>query len=344
MKICWGTKPVGNTTGNHVGYDTTNLRLMKHLSRYAELSESAKIAIHYCHPLFFRPIKNKINIIFTMFEAENAEYFFPEAFEQAEMILTPTNFCREVFEKITTKKVMVVPLGVNHKDFFYRKRQWQPERGQKFRWLFYGAPNPRKYSVIEKIYSYLFKEWDMVELYIKTTGVDMENGIKQLESSGVNFKNEEGVIKSDNWYFDNRFLPVSEVVKLMHSAHGGLCLHMGEGFGANALEMMSTGLPIVISDYSGTKDFANAKNAFPVKTIKIRTSAIFGPNQDSSSMIPVYAGFPDEMDALTKIKDVMADYKAAQKIGLRASNDASRFSWDNSARTLLRVIKALDTP
>ena len=344
MKICWGTKPVGNVRGNHVGYDTTNERLMKAVSGYAEITDSAKVAVHYCHPLYFKPIEGKKNIIFTMFEAENAEYFFPQAFEKADMIFTPTKFCQEVFEKITNKKVEVIPLGVNNKKFKYKRRDWDASKSQKFRWLFYGAPNPRKYSILEKIYSYLFSGWDLVELYIKTTGQDMATGIQQLSDSGIKFEEKDGVVRSENWIFDNRFLPVEDVVDLMHSAHGGLCLHMGEGFGANALEMMSTGLPIVISDYSGTKDFCNEKNSYPVKTIRIKTSAIFGPSEDASSMIPVYAGFPDEMDALSKIKDVMIDYKRAQKVGLLASNSASQFNWEASARKLVNLVRALDTP
>jgi glycosyltransferase involved in cell wall biosynthesis len=279
-----------------------------------------------------------------MFEADNAEYFFPEAFDQAEAIFTPTNFCKDSFVKITNKKVYVVPLGVNHKKFKFKRREWRPDKGEKFRWIFYGAPNPRKYSILEKVYSYLFKDWDMVELYIKTTGVPIESGIRELQKSGIDFHEDNGVVTSENWIFDNRYLPVDEVVKLMHSAHGGLCLHMGEGFGANALEMMSTGLPIVISDYSGTKDFANEKNAYPVKTVTIKTSAIFGPGHSSESTIPVYAGFPDEMDALTKIKEVMTNYNQAIKKGEFASQAAGEFSWDNSARKLLAAIKTLDTP
>lgn len=344
MKICWGTKPSGTARGNHVGYDTTNDRLMRAVSRYAELSDSARVAVHYCHPLYFKPVEGKRNIIFTMFEAENAEYFFPEAFSQADMIFTPTKFCQDVFEKITDKRVVVIPLGVNNKKFKFKQRHWQPDKGQRFRWLFYGAPNPRKYSILEKLYSYLFRGWDVVELYIKTTGVNMEVGMDELKNSGVDFVENDGVITSENWTFDNRYLPVDEVVDLMHSAHGGLCLHMGEGFGANALEMMSTGLPIVISDYSGTKDFCDNRNSYPVKTIKIRTSALFGPSQDATSIIPVYTGFPDEMDALTKIKDVMVDYNKALKIGRNASNTASQFSWDNSAKKLIGAVKALDTP
>lgn len=344
MKICWGVKPLGNTRGNHVGYDTTNERLMRAVSRYAEITDSAKIAVHYCHPLYFKPIDGKKNIIFTMFEADNADYFFPEAFDRAEGIVTPTNFCKDAFIKITDKRVFVVPLGVNNKQFRYKRRQWLPHKGQKFRWLFYGAPNPRKYSILEKVYSYLFKDWDMVELYIKTTGVQIENGVRELEKAGIEFSEKDGVVVSDNWIFDNRYLPVEEVINIMHSSHGGLCLHMGEGFGANALEMMSTGLPIVISDYSGTKDFANEKNSYPVKTVTIKTSAIFGPSDKSESVIPVYAGFPDEMDALTKIKDVMTDYNQALSKGLFASQTAGEFNWDQSAKKLIKAAKAIDTP
>lgn len=59
-------------------------------------------------------------------------------------------------------------------------------------------------------------------------------------------------------------LPREEILSLIRSADCFVSLHRTEGFGRGPAEAMLLGKPVVLTDYSGTTDFANQNCALPV--------------------------------------------------------------------------------
>lgn len=347
MKIHW-VNPYNkdHAIGNHAGYVLANKRLMDAVGEIAELDEDAAIAVHFYHPLWFKAIKGKVNVLYTMCESEDEEYFFPNLEGTCDLILTPSEFCRDILKKATSIPVKVVPLGVDSSIFKYQKRKWSPEKGDKFRWLFLGAPNMRKYSIMDEVFSlYISKMPEEFELYVKTTGADIEGGIRELrrKGSGRLVDIDGDVFRHGNCIIDNRFLKTEELVQLIHSSHAMLALHMGEGWGQNVLEGMATGVPVVVSDYSGTRDFANSRNAYPVE-VELKETEIARGLISEEETVKMMAAVPDVKDTLDAMFDIISDYKKATKKGKAASMVGREFSWKNSARKLLRAVGELDSP
>tara|TARA_Y100000385_G_scaffold288309_1_gene354602 strand:- start:135 stop:1181 length:1047 start_codon:yes stop_codon:yes gene_type:complete len=347
MKIHW-VNPYNkeHVIGNHAGYVLANKRLMDAVGEVVELDDKAEVALHFYHPLWFKAIEGKVNVLYTMCESEDEEYFFPDLAGKCDLILTPSEFCRDILSRATSIPIRVVPLGVDKRVFKYKKRKWRPERGEKFRWLFLGAPNMRKYSIMDEIFEmYLSKMPDDMELYVKTTGADIEGGIRELrkKSSYRTIDLDGELFRHNNCIIDNRFLETEELVKLIHSSHGMLALHMGEGWGQNVIECMATGLPVVVSDYSGTRDFANENNAYPVG-VELRETEIDRGLISVEETVKMRSAVPDIRQTLDAMFCVISDYKTATKKAKAASLVGNKFSWENSARKLARVVSELDSP
>jgi len=315
--------------------------MMKALGQICELDEEAEIAVHFLAPLWFSPIEGKKNVLFTMFESEDDDYYLDMP-DGCDLIVTPSEFCRGIFERITDVPIQVCNLGVDPKVFKYKKRKI-PEAGEKFRWLFLGAPNARKYSILEEVHRAFLSKISNVELYLKTTGADIDGGLKEIGASRVDIEGDNEIIRSGNWTVDNRFLPTSELVDLIHSAHGFIALHMGEGWGQNLLEAMSTGIPAVVSDYSATQEFANKNNAFPVPVRVEKTEIGIGKNS-IDQLVKIDAAVPDIFRAIDQINAVMTDYRAALKVGKKAHRTATTKTWGKSAYKLKSILKKLDSP
>jgi len=341
MKVHWVNIPTGNPLGNHVGYSKANARMMRALGEVCELDNSADVAVHFLAPLWFSPIDGKKNVLFTMFESDDEDYYL-ELPEGCDLIVTPSRFCKGIFEKVTDVPVQVCNLGVDPEVFKYKKRTL-PKPGQKFRWLFLGAPNPRKYSIMEEIHKALLSKIGNVELYIKTTGADFKGGLKEIGRDNVSVEEGGQVVRHGNWVVDNRFLPTSSIVDLMHSSHAFLSLHMGEGWGQNLLEAMCTGLPSVVSDYSATREFADIRNSYPVPVTLEKTEVGLG-RDCIDQLVKINAAIPDPFRAMDQIMKVMQNYKKALKIGKKAHNSASSITWQRSALRLKAILEKVDSP
>ena len=111
----------------------------------------------------------------------------------------------------------------------------------------------------------------MAELYIKTTGSALDTALVQAidqGESGVEIENypEGRIVRSGNVIIDNRRLPDEAMPEIYYQAHGFLFLHCGEGWGMTGLEAMATGLPLIVSHWSGTMEYAGPENAYLVRT------------------------------------------------------------------------------
>lgn len=340
MKVHWVNNQKGNPLGNHVGYAKANKRMMNALGGICQLDESADVAVHFLAPLWYSPIPGKKNVLFTMFESDDEDYYLD--LPDCDLIVTPSEFCKKTFDKITDVPVEVCNLGVDPKVFYYKKRK-PPKDGEKFRWLFLGAPNVRKFSILETVNQALFARMPNVELYLKTTGADIESGLKEIGTEGLDIEGGDQVIRSRDWTLDNRYLETSELVDLMHSAHAFISLHMGEGWGQNLLEAMCTGLPCVVSDYSATREFANKYNAFPVNVSVEKTEIAMG-TYEADTLMKIDAATPDPYHAIEQCMALMTNYKKSSNIGKKAAQMASQKTWKNAAIRLSSLLHKLDSP
>jgi glycosyltransferase involved in cell wall biosynthesis len=327
MKIEW-VSPVNDRDiiGNSLGYGLANKNLRAAVGKIIEVDRRADVAVHFSNPQFYFRLPNRKNILFTMCEHNYLTPDYKYVFERCDAVIAPSQFCVDVFKKHTDKPIFLCPLGVDSSIFTAKKRTLK--RGQKFRWLYCGAPNLRKFSIMEDVWKFFLKDYaSNIELYIKTTGADIPESMGQ-------------VISRNGWIVDNRKLPIKELVKLYHSSNAMLFLHMGEGYGLGALEAMSTQMPLVVSDHTGTKDFCNENNSYPVKVDKGEIEVLLGMGGVVETKI-IDAGVPNIINTMTRMSELMSNPQQAADKARQAAKDARKLSWDNSAKILKEILEKL---
>lgn len=336
MKVQWAWKPTGEERGNWVGYAQTALRLMEHLpAAGVELDDDAPVAVHYTSGGEFRPIPGKRNVLFTMVEKPEHALDLKPHLDQADVLVTCSDWCRDLLAQASGRRVHLCPLGVDTHTFSRVSRKWDP-RKDVFRWLYVGSPSYRKHTLTLDIWSMLLSRLPgfRQELYWKTTGVPTE-AILAMEAAGMIAEVEPGVWSGESITLDCRFLDLPDLARLYHEAHAGLLLHSGEGWGATGLEMLATGLPLVLTAYSGVMQYASSANSYLVDAEMQRIACDPCP-ENPAEYVDVMA--PNGVSAMRQTVAILQDYRRALRVGGQGASDARRFTWGASARALSRIL------
>jgi glycosyltransferase involved in cell wall biosynthesis len=343
MNLRWESSFFPNAVGNMIGFASADSKLSRHVGKYANLREEADVVVHFGGAAVhdYQPRKGKFNVLFTMYENVHLPNMAIDRASKFDLIVVPSQWCKDSFAKVIRKPIEVCPLGVDVNSFAYKRRRRKP--GEKFRFLYVGAPNPRKYTVLPQLFRSFLSRIPDAELYMKTTGSNLEVSAK-LERLGVAEKEGE-VVTGDNWIVDNRMLDESELVDLYHSSHAFIFLTCGEGFGLTGLEAMATGLPLVVSNWSGVTEYANSRNSTLVRCDYADHRQKFedmGIHTKNTALLEPYAhwvGWPDLNAAAAATHLVYSNYDLATKKAKRARETAESLTWDSTAQRLCAILR-----
>jgi glycosyltransferase involved in cell wall biosynthesis len=359
IKIHWACNAGDGGYGNVLGYSTHNIMLKKYSEKYFDFDPNAELAFHITPADHFKPITGKKNILLTMWEFDELPAGYIKNLPMADMLITPSSYCRDVFQKYYPKKVEVCWEGVEPEMYPYKARKF-PERKEKFRILWLGAPNPRKgYHLMQELIR-VVEKFPNIEVYIKTTigksswkysvkyffknwkKICFENGnlispkriwLKMptplLHNSYHAYGNNKNVI------FDTRKLPYEEMKQLYYSAHLFCFPSLGEGWGLSLSEAMATGCPCVGVDYTGCGDFFDDSVGY---TLKHGITKDVLQNYDN---LIVEIRIPDTKDFIDKVIYVIKNYGEALKKAKKASDRIhSKFTWENAGKRLADLIRS----
>ena len=324
LKLFWGTITDDRHVGNLFGYKTHNETLRKYTEMRDDVIlvdsvEESDACLYITTPEVFDDRPDKPTFLFTMFEGTKLHEMYAEKIQKADFILTPSSWVKSVFAPhFPEDKIWVVNHGVEE-DFRFVSRKRNPK---KFRYLWVGAPNPRKgYQEIVYIWGKLgLANNPEIELYIKTTRVP-------------NVKIE----KRGNVILDSRIATKEEMVKIYQDAHCFVWPTRGEGFGLPLAEAMATGLPCIATGFSGVLDFFDDTVGYPVG-YELREMPMTSPIYGDMGMVE--AAMPDVGDLVNKMVLVKTNYKKALEKGFKASSRIKHhFTWENSAESLISSIR-----
>ena len=325
IRIKWGTIATRGS-GNQYGYFTHNTKLKEAVGEQIELiSDNPTDIIYITSPEYFEGrVKGVRTWLFTMFEGTTIPERYQEQMVKADCLLAPSTWVKELFRQYFSEKpIYVIPHGVS-KDFRYKKKYFP--NNKPFRYLWVGAPNPRKgYEEVIIVWKEIFQKHRGLELYIKTTGPDNWNLNGKVQRKG-------------NVILDARKLTVKELVKLYHSAHCFLFPTRGEGFGLTLAEAMRTGLPCISTYYSGVTDFFDSKVGYIIEH-KMGKGKITFIGDDYEEETEMAFPLPDQL--AEKMMHVLDNYSEALKFGKRASKRIELFTWYRSGRKLIKVIQGM---
>lgn len=367
LKVHWVT-PEYEGVANGYGYSLHNKMMKKFCEPYLEYDDTSNIALQIICGDKFYPVPGKFNVLFTMWEFLDVPNSYIKAFDKADLIIVPSSFCRKLFQKYTDKPIVTCWEGIDPDVYKFKQRR-RPVKGERFKFLWVGAPNPRKgYPFILELIKILEKT-ENVELYIKTTFPKAgaknifdtikkhwreiafttdEKGKKVRRSIGSMIRRTfkpyyEGRVMTlgqhKNIIFDTRRLPLSDLVKLYEDAHCFLMPTLGEGWGLTLCEAMATGCPAIATPVTGVTDFFDDTVGYPL------TYSIYEQDLVENYGMKSRGYIPDTQSLVNQVIYVMNNYPEALKKGRKASSRIlSKFTWQNSALRLAHILREHAVP
>ncbi len=206
-------------------------------------------------------IGNRYNISFWQWELARFPNPLTYALDFVNEIWSASMFTAEVMRSITDKPVIHMPVAVNlpqSTSKWTRKHFSLPESDFIYLTVLDGNSSLKRKNPLATVRAFLsaFPDKNDVCLVIKAMNVsvsqpDWFSVVKYAEE-------DKRIILMAEMMTKDKLLGLQSICDCFVS------LHRSEGFGRNIAEAMLLGKPVIVSDYSGNKDFTNEETAFLV--------------------------------------------------------------------------------
>lgn len=225
--------------------------------------------IQLCAGDLYKNLKRyKKSIGYTMFETTKLSAHWPKVInETCDILIVPSKEVKKVFENCGVSiPIYVVPLWVNDRYRYFNR----PKR-ELFQFLWVGKLDSfNRKGCFDAIGAFKqeFKRERDVRLLIKGSSVSLT---------------PEKITEIFN---DDRIILIRDVLdyeglnKLYKDSDCFIFPTHGEGFGLPPLEAMATGLPTIVTDWLGCREFINKRVCYPIEVDKLEKAAFPAPYGD----------------------------------------------------------------
>ena len=295
----------------HVGYGKMVSGLRDALSTKVELCDDAERVVFALRPNLIKGWTTGQNpALLTMWETNWLPPQFSEYLHLFDTVVVPSLHNWELFSQFHDN-VRVIPLGVD-RDIWYPKAR---PKNKKFKILCGGSEWYRKgLDVVLKV----FLEMNLpdAELHIKI--------VPPYLSAPDNLV-YPNVVVHDKW------MTVEQEADLVRSADCFISVSRGEGFGLMPLQAISAGVPTILSDAHGHREFSDlATHRIPTRSVPTNE----GVWQDMGDWDE------PEFDAIfSAIKDLYDNRDRYRQQAETHAGETSAFNWNTAADQLLQVVK-----
>lgn len=201
------------------------------------------------------------SIGFATFETAEPPAAWVEMLNKNSAIICPSEFCVESFQNAGVKPpIFHIPHVFD--DILFNPQVVPSKKFDRFTFLFFAAWKHRKgWRELFEAYFREFKRSDNVQILVKTDR--LTNSQRQIGDIRKNL----GLSEEDTApvLYETKILTEIELPRLFKSVDCLICPTYGEGFGLPGLQCMAVGTPVVITDYSGCRDYATEETATLIK-------------------------------------------------------------------------------
>lgn len=278
--------------------------------------------INFCQPHYYQ-FNNKYNIGYTPWESTKVPDSWRYNLSRCDEVWATSNFVKDIYEDNKVHhNIVVIPHGISL-DFSILDR----EITNKFNFLHIGADSKRKNAqLVVDAFLDLFEgnlDYQLILKYNKFCNADV-----YLEGRIVPAYNHPQIIGIPE------LLSTEDIVKLYHKCHCLVYPTSGEGFGMIPFEAIATGMPSIVTNLTGTADFAEMSIPLP---------ATWGSADYHSHLYAASVGdwaVPD-YDALVDLMEhVVNEYDEFKAYTLRSARILhAEHSWASTADKIIRRLE-----
>jgi glycosyltransferase involved in cell wall biosynthesis len=245
-------------------------------------------------------------------------------------IIVSSKWAKSIIEKNNINKpVKIVPLGVDM-SIFYPRVPEDKEKINNYIFMTAGKWEIRKsHDIIIECFNRAFEQNDQVELWLATHNMFLT----PEEEKEWNNLVQNSKLKSKIKVFP-RMPSQIDLARLMSYSDCGIYVSRAEGWNLELLETMAMNKPIIATNYSAHTEYCNSENC---TLIDIQDSE---PAKDNKwfNGSGNWAKITDsQKEHLIWNMREMYKYQARENPAGLAT--AQKFSWENSANTLVRCIQ-----
>jgi len=262
---------------------------------------------------------------YSMFETEKLGSMQVERLNMFKEIIVTCEHSAGVFRKSgVMPKISIAPLCID-----YDKYKIKTNKHKDFVFMSYGTQSVRKGSdILVLAFLTAFPKNPKVRLIIKDT----------LASKFKYKPTDNRIIRIEKNYSEQ------ELLDLIASSDCGVFPSRGEGWGLGAMESMSAGLPVILTDYGGLAAMCNSKYNYPLKVARLVPSVSYYI-QHSSLFYDIGDWAEPDLNHLIKLmKDVYKNKSKAMKKGkLAAKWIKKKFNRIKQARIVAKAMNLKTT-
>lgn len=277
-----------------------------------------KLGVIKTTPPFFKENISDVRIGYTMVENTKVASHWVRDINKMDAVLVPSKYLVDVFKNSGVKiPVHAIRQGINPKRFPFFQRQ----RKDKFIFATNGVQDERKnWKDLVAAFCSEFDSSEPVELWIKNTNPDFGN---------IAFNDNRIRVINTFYNFD-------EMQKFYQMVNCFVFPSHAEGSGMPPKEAMATGLPVILTNWSGLADISDYKYNYPIDPIAID----FPEDKTRVNEQPGVQARIDVAELMFWMREVYRNYDSALEKGKLASEWMHReYSWDECAKELLEVLK-----
>ena len=261
--------------------------------------------------------------VLTMWEATVLPPAFRENMHEFDTVIVPSEQNLELFSR-HHPNVKKVGLGVDPKYWHYTKR---PEVGTEFRFITAGQGIRKGVDVVRRAFDEVFGGWT-------------PTGNRAIPTLIVKNRSHIKANRGERVCEVSSTLEAEDEAALYASAHCFVGMSRGEGWGLMPFQAMAQGMPAILADAHGQREFSHLASARISTTLVPSDPFIFGDAGDwwepsheelCEAMWDMYLNYEDYLETAKFSAAVIAD----------------DYSWDKQATRIIHAIggpQVLDLP